>query len=248
MDRTALVQALDQILEPGLTEDSTYNGLQVEGKADIKRVGFAVDSCLPVFEQAAEQGCDMLVVHHGLIWGGWKRITGPDRQKLDILLRAGINLYVSHLPLDRHPVWGNNVRIIQKLEGQIHSPVLEVGFSASQCNRVTRTEFRNMLSERIGLLNSLEYGPEKIGTYAVSSGSFRPGWLATLAQQGIDTVITGEGASPSLMVYPAQETAMNVYFCGHYNTEVFGVQGLQEYLQKNFPEVQTLFLDVPTGW
>ncbi len=248
MERTELVDFLDRELEKDLIEDSTYNGLQIEGSSQITKIGFAVDSCLPVFEQAVTDQCDMLIVHHGLIWGGWKNIKGADRQKLSLLLEYNINLYVSHLPLDRHPKWGNNVQLIKKLDATILNPILEVGYTADFCEPLAWEKLQERLRNVCGLISSLSFGPEKVDRIAVSTGSFRPNWLLALREQGIQTVVTGEGSSPSLLYYPAQELGMNIAFCGHYNSEVFGVQALQEMISKRFPGINTIFIDKPTGW
>jgi putative NIF3 family GTP cyclohydrolase 1 type 2 len=96
-------------------EDESRNGLQVEGKEKIRKIGLAVDACGYVFEKAAEKKIDFLVVHHGLIWGGIKSVRGVVRERIKMLLDSGMSLYACHLPLDWHPEYGNNVELLRVL-------------------------------------------------------------------------------------------------------------------------------------
>ncbi len=248
MERSVIVNLLDNVLEPHLIDDSTINGLQIEGKAEIQKVGFAVDSCVPVFEEAVRQSIDMLVVHHGLIWGSWRSVLGADRKKLALLLKHDINLYVSHLPLDKNFQYGNNTRIIDALGATIGEPVLGVAYLGEFCDELSYSDFEALITEKMGLKGRMHFGPETIKKFAVSSGSFRPSWIQELCDMGIHTLITGEGSSASLLYYPAQECEMNVIFCGHYATETFGVKALKKMMDKELKGLDTVFIDRETGW
>ena len=97
-------------------EDYSNNGLQVEGAAEVKRIAFAVDACLETFTKAAEQGADMLFVHHGLSWGnGFKRFVGADAARFRALFASNLSLFAMHLPLDAHKEIGNNAVLAQRL-------------------------------------------------------------------------------------------------------------------------------------
>ena len=110
LTRDELVKFLNETLK--LTEfagDYSNNGLQIEGKDEVKKVLFAVDGCQEVFDIAAKEKCDFIFVHHGISWGGGlKRWIGMDAKRFQTLLANGISLYAAHLPLDAHPVYGNN--------------------------------------------------------------------------------------------------------------------------------------------
>jgi putative NIF3 family GTP cyclohydrolase 1 type 2 len=103
MNRDELVAFLDEYLNVQAYPDKSSNGLQVEGKAEVERVAFAVDTTLRTIERAAKAGADMMVVHHGMIWGGLGYITGIHYRRLKALIENGLNLYAAHLPLDAHP-------------------------------------------------------------------------------------------------------------------------------------------------
>ena len=112
-----LTAYLDDFLGIDDLPDSSLNGLQVEGTADVRRVAVATDAALQTFEMARQGRADLLIVHHGLFWGPRpSAVTGGLRQRLQSLLESGIGLYCAHLPLDAHPEVGNNVLLARRLE------------------------------------------------------------------------------------------------------------------------------------
>ncbi|MGD2123197.1 MAG: Nif3-like dinuclear metal center hexameric protein, partial [Gemmatimonadota bacterium] len=106
---------LDETFRPGTHPDyrNALNGLQVEGTPEVRRLGAAVDACEQTVLAAAEWGVDLLLVHHGLFWGGLEPITGPHYRKLATLIRNEMSLYSLHLPLDAHPELGNNALLLE---------------------------------------------------------------------------------------------------------------------------------------
>ena len=110
MQRSELVKYLDEYLDlRAFAGDVSNNGLQIEGRAEVKKVMFAVDGCQQTIDLAVAEQADFLFVHHGLSWGGGlKRWTGIDARRFAALFNNGISLYAAHLPLDAHPVSGNN--------------------------------------------------------------------------------------------------------------------------------------------
>ena len=110
--RTGLANHLEQCLEVARFADYGPNGLQVEGRAEVRRLVSGVTASLALIEAAAAAGADALLVHHGLFWRGQDgRVTGWMKQRLAALLRHDINLYAYHLPLDAHPTLGNNAQL-----------------------------------------------------------------------------------------------------------------------------------------
>src|SRR3989338_5494063 len=103
---------LDKWLNIAEVEDTSNNGLQVEGKKTVNKVGFAVDACLDVFEKAKKEGCDLIVVHHGLSWkDSLSHITDINADRVRFLMKNDISLYGVHLPLDKHNEVGNNIQL-----------------------------------------------------------------------------------------------------------------------------------------
>ena len=114
--RSQLLQAFDRLLQPERFKDYGPNGLQVEGKAEIRRVVSGVTASRALIEAAIAAQADAIFVHHGLFWRGQDgRITGWMKQRLQLLLAHDISLFAYHLPLDAHPQWGNNACLGQAL-------------------------------------------------------------------------------------------------------------------------------------
>ena len=106
--------------------DDSNNGLQVEGQQEIRKIAFAVDACQAVFDQAVQREAQMLIVHHGISWGGGiKRITSCHSRQLKTLLSADLSLVAYHLPLDAHPEIGNNAVLANLLDLQDRKPFFE---------------------------------------------------------------------------------------------------------------------------
>src|SRR6195256_1761032 len=117
MELTALVSSLDGYLRVADVPDApnALNGLQVANSGTVSRVAAAVDLCEATVRMAAEQGADLLLVHHGLFWGGLQPLTGRAYRRVAGLIAQNIALYSAHLPLDLHPEVGNNAVLARQL-------------------------------------------------------------------------------------------------------------------------------------
>lgn len=242
--RKELTAYLDGLLQPSLFKDSTFNGLQIEGKFNIEKIGFAVDSSLAIFRKAVDTGCEMVVVHHGLIWGGLKKVTGHQKERLALLLKENINLYVSHIPLDKHPTVGNNAGIAKALGAKVTGDIGEAGIIAELKKPVSFDRFlaasRELFGQDIRYHNFCE---NKIGAIAVCSGAVPLSFMQEAFERDVNTVLTGEGMGESMFLYPARENGMNVVFAGHTATETFGVRALMERINKDFKgKVESFYL------
>jgi dinuclear metal center YbgI/SA1388 family protein len=239
---------LDDILEVDkFPEDEGNNGLQVKGKDNVERVGLAVDACEYVFEEAKRRSVDMLIVHHGLLWGSVKAIDEVLRQRLKKLICNDISLYASHLPLDYSPKYGNNILLMKAIGadkrgefGEYHGR--KIGYWGEVEKPLSLSEFSRMV-ERI--LNTKCYvldRSKKVRRVGVISGR---GWFGLREAAGlIDTLLTGE-ISHAAYTY-SEETNTNVVFAGHYATETLGVKALGEELERKF-NIETEFIEHPTG-
>ncbi len=122
-----IVAFLDEELRLGEVPDypGAVNGLQMQGEQEVRRVAAAVDASLPVVKKAVEAGMDLLVVHHGMFWKGARPVTGATYEKFKTAMEAGLAIYSAHIPLDVHPVLGNNARLSAALELQDTEPFFE---------------------------------------------------------------------------------------------------------------------------
>ena len=210
------------------------NGLQHRGSRKVRRIGAAVDAGTAVFAQAAKAGVDFLIVHHGIHW----RPTLPAKAVLTArkaaLRRHGLSLYSSHLPLDAHPFIGNNAIIARRLDLEIDRWFLDFEGTpiACLCKGVPRaTLARRLRAEYPSTFKAIEHGPARPRRIAILSGSGRSA-LTELAKLGCDTLVTGELREEHFN--EAHEQGWNLYPCGHYATETWGVKALAEAAARRF--------------
>jgi dinuclear metal center YbgI/SA1388 family protein len=246
--RSVLVSHLNTILSIADIPDDSCNGLQVEGTEEIALIGLAVDGCLTVFEKAIESKCQMLVVHHGIIWRGLTSIRGIVKSQIEFLIRHDLNLYAAHLPLDLHPELGNNITLARSLGLLDIKPFgaykgRAIGFMGTASHALSIEEIGTKVQAAIGgTFSSLPFGKRNNKTIAVISGGGSDA-LPEAIEKGVDCFITGE--SDHRNHHLALEGKINVLYCGHYHTETLGVKALGRHFEKTF-DVKTVFIDEPT--
>ncbi|MEZ5385179.1 MAG: Nif3-like dinuclear metal center hexameric protein [Prosthecobacter sp.] len=251
MNLADLVSHLDTELR--LAEIADYgnalNGLQLEnhhGKAT--KIVAAVDATLPVMQKAVAAGADMLIVHHGMFWTGLQTWTGPVFQKLKLCGEHGLAVYSAHLPLDVHPVLGNNAQIAQALGltptgGFLEYKGSHVGVTADHEMSLEDLVARFQTALGGSAVHVCAGGPKTTKRIGISSGG-SGSEVAAAAKAGIDTFITGEGPHWSYTL--AEELGINVLYGGHYATETFGVKALATHIESKFG-IPWEFVDHPTG-
>ena len=226
---------------------NAFNGLQVENSGRVRKIGAAVDASSRTFAAAAAEEIDLLIVHHGLFWPGLQPITGAFHRQLARLLENDIALYSAHLPLDVHPVVGNNAQLAAALGLENTAPFLETkgqlaGLKARTA--ISRDDLVQRLEHSLGTpVKAFLHGPaqtECIGIVTGGAGSE----IYAAAREGVDTFITGE--APHWAAIAAQELGVNLLLGGHYATETFGVKALAAHLSEHFA-LPWKFIDAPTG-
>ena len=227
--------------------DNALNGLQIENSGDVTKIGASVDVSTRVLAAAAKQNVDLVIVHHGLFWQGLQPVTGTLRRQLELAFENNIALYSAHLPLDFHSQVGNNAQLAAALGLTSNQPFFEekgqlIGVKARVS--LPRDEVDRKLQKALtGPVKAFMFGPKKTGTIGIITGG-AGSEIYRLAQEGIDTFITGE--APHWAAVAAEELGMNLLLGGHYATEVFGVKGLAAHLSKRF-KIPWAFIDCPTG-
>jgi dinuclear metal center YbgI/SA1388 family protein len=227
--------------------DSSKNGLQVESCEEVEKVAFAVDACMSSFTMAVEEGANLLITHHGLIWNGIDRLTGLFVRRVKFLLESGLSLYTAHLPLDAHPVVGNNVLLLKMCGFLAEEPFgfyrgKAVGFAGRAEKEVSVNDVAKKLERELKTdVTILDFGG-KIKKAGAISG--RGGFAVEDAwNMGLDLLITGEKEHSAYNT--AKDLGINVIFAGHYATETLGVKALMDVVKKF--GVDVVFLDLPTG-
>ena len=244
-----IVRYADETLRLSEIEDypNALNGLQIENSGEVTKIGAAVDASLATMEMAAEQGIDLLLVHHGLFWPGLRPLTGPLFRTLKLALEKNLALYSAHLPLDLHPSLGNNALLAAAIGLTETEPFLEMkGGPAGLVARVKlrRDELLARLEQSLDApVKCIGAGPIETSRIGIVTGGAGQE-IYGVAREGIDTYITGEG--PHWAAVAAEELGLNLFLAGHYATETFGVKALAAELAEKF-QVPWEFLDHPTG-
>ncbi|WP_456329800.1 Nif3-like dinuclear metal center hexameric protein [Archaeoglobus sp.] len=244
MELAEIVKFLDEYLQIGNYQDVSNNGLQVEGKREVEKIAFAVDACMESFRGAIMANADMLVVHHGLIWGGIGYIRGIVKKRIEFLLNNNLSLYAAHLPLDAHREVGNNATILRKIGVEPQEEFgeykgVKIGYTAELDEPASVSE----IAKKFESAMILPFGKEKVEKVAAVSGK---GCFALneAIDEGVELFITGEPEHEAYHL--AKEGGINVFFLGHYESEKLGVLSLMEVVKEKFG-LETVFLDIPTN-
>jgi dinuclear metal center YbgI/SA1388 family protein len=253
VERSELVAYLDKRLQtasfPG---DPSNNGLQVEGRPDVRKAIFAVDASLALFRKATQKKADFLFVHHGLSWGsGFQRLVDGDAARMNVLFREGMSLYASHLPLDAHPELGHNARIARLLGLRKTQRFAEyggglIGVHGTLPKTVQTRNFLRLVESVLecpitGLLGGIPPTLRRIGIISGNAGS---DGIRAASESGLECLITGEIGHTQFHL--AHESGLLVAAIGHYRSETPGVFAVMDEIRQKF-SVACEFLDIPTG-
>ncbi|MEW6145767.1 MAG: Nif3-like dinuclear metal center hexameric protein [Thermodesulfobacteriota bacterium] len=245
-----IVAFLDDYLKTDDIDDSSWNGLQFEGKGNVKKVAFAVDAGVEAFEKAAGEKTDLLVVHHGHFWDFRNpSITGWAKERIRILFENDISLYVSHNPLDRHKEIGHNAELLKLLGAKIteeffHYHGKNIGWIGEVKKGLPLKDIEEKLNRELSTIcRVLPFGPDRVRSIAVCSGGGSYSGFYNALDAGVDLYITGDAVE---IYHTAKDARVNVIFAGHHATETLGLKALSRILKKKFG-IETVFIDLPTG-
>jgi len=241
-----LVSHCDDLLEVYRFHDYCPNGLQIQGKDQVETIVSGVTACQALIDAAIEQQADAILVHHGYFWKGEDaRIVGLKRRRIQTLLNAGISLLAYHLPLDAHPVLGNNAQLAHKLglgiEGQFGREQPTIGLYGSLAEPMLVADFLQMVNTQ------LEREPlhipgdlKQIQKVAWCTGGAQS-YIEAAAELGVDLFLSGEISEQTTHI--ARETGTHYVAAGHHATERYGVQALGTHLAEDFG-INHLYIDI----
>ncbi len=251
MNNFALEAVLNEFLSPHLIKDYCPNGLQVEGKKEVKKIITGVTACQALIDRAIEEKADALLVHHGFFWKGEPaEIRGMKYRRIKALIENGINLYAYHLPLDVHTQVGNNVQLAQRLGLDITGG-LELGNQRSVAiygeleQAISGEDFAARIAmalQREPLHIALN-SPDLIKKVGWCTGGGQD-YIELAAQQGCDAFISGEVSERT--THTARELGIHYFAAGHHATERYGVKALGEWLaQEHGFDINFIDIDNP---
>lgn len=248
-----LVAGLDAFLDPEGMDDHGPNGVQVEGRPDVETVVTAVTASRNAIEAAVERKADLLLVHHGIFWKHmWPhRLSGWLGDRVRLLMGSGTSLVQYHLPLDAHPVIGNNVRLLAALglEPGGRFGDMDLGYWADLKTPEEAAVFSDRVATAIG--GPGPKGASGVHHLAAESPTIRRVGVVTGAGQrffedaiaaGCDAYITGEASE--FVTHVARETGTHYYWAGHHATERLGIQALGDHLVEHYG-LDVTFVDDP---
>lgn len=231
-----------ETLDIHMFKDYAPNGLQIEGKSEIKKIVTAVTASRAAIDYAVEQQADMLLVHHGMFWKNEPiTITGWKKNRIETLLQHQINMVGYHLPLDAHPKLGNNAQLAQLFDWHVDKQVGEQNLL--NIGRLNTGQNLTQLAENIEckLLRKpivIGDGDKKIQNIAWCSGGAQ-GFFQTAIDERVDAYLTGEISEAQYHL--ANETGVAFISAGHHATERYGIQALGKALANQFEVVECYF-------
>jgi len=250
-----VVAHLDRLLDTHQTPDypNALNGLQVANAGQVTRVAAAVDGSRRAIDGAVSAGADLLLLHHGLFWGGVQSLTGFRYERIRTLITQGIAVYSAHLPLDRHPSLGNNVLLAHALGltpagafARYESIAVGVRGTSDIATATLVDRAAAFAEAHGGSVRASAFHPDRrTRSWALCTGAGASAeTLDEAAALGVDTLIVGEG--PHWTAVDAPERGLVIVYAGHYATETLGVQALARELHDTFG-LPWSFIDAPTG-
>lgn len=240
---------LDDLLNTSEIDDYSYNGLQVESNYDIENIYGGVDSTMEFFKKASNLHNALYIVHHGIFWkNNDPRIINSNYLKINFLLNNNSSLYASHLPLDLHETYGNNISLLEFLGAEKDSIApfglyhgIFIGFRGKFKNPIAIEN----ISKKLEIIAkdkvyTFPFGKREIKTIGVVSGGGSFAGTEAL-KLNLDLFLTGE-TDHTLYTF-ANDSKLSVIFATHYATETFGVKNLGNLLSQKF-NINFTFIDL----
>ena len=243
MRNTELEQVVNQQLNTPAFSDYVPNGLQVEGREEIKKIVTGVTACQALLDEAVRLEADAVLVHHGYFWKSEAPvIKGMKRNRLKTLLANDINLYGWHLPLDAHPELGNNAQLAKMLGITVLGEVMPLVPWGELTEALTGEQLAERISRVLGRkpLHCGDNAPRLIRRVAWCSGGGQ-GFIDAAAAFGVDAFITGEVSEQT--IHSAREQGLHFFAAGHHATERGGIKALGEWLAENHG-LDVTFIDI----
>ncbi|MEW6165297.1 MAG: Nif3-like dinuclear metal center hexameric protein [Pseudomonadota bacterium] len=235
MRRDELGAYLDGVLEPARFRDYCPNGLQVEGRGEVRRIVCGVTASLALIEAAVARDADALLVHHGWFWKGEDgRVTGFRKRRLQALMAGDISLFAYHLPLDAHPELGNNAQLALRLGWQATGRFAEqdIGFLGVPPALTFADELAVQVGAALGRTPLLiGDGQRQVRRVAWCSGGAQ-GYFEQAILAGADLFMSGEVSEQT--VHLARESGVPYLAAGHHATERYGAMALGTRLAERF--------------
>jgi len=243
-----LVSYCNDYLSVDRFKDYCPNGLQVEGRSKVTKIVSGVTASQALIDAAVESGADLLLVHHGYFWKGEAEpLTGIKGNRIRTLMKNDISLLAYHLPLDAHPIVGNNAQLAKVIgirieDGMDQGNPLSIGNVGSIPKPMSAQTFSDLVSSKLNRQAELIRGDDRsVQRVAWCTGSAER-MIERADQLGADLFMSGEISEP--VVHYAREAGIHYLSAGHHATERYGAKALGEHLSNRF-SIEHQFIDIP---
>lgn len=247
VSRHALAQALDQLLQPARFKDYGPNGLQVEGRSEVRKLVSGVTASRALIDAAVAEGADAILVHHGLFWRGQDGcVTGWMKQRLSRLLARDINLFAYHLPLDAHEELGNNAQLARRLGVALYTDARgrfgdqSLGFMGHRPS-ASAAELADHVAAQLGRAVTLVAEPDRPVQHVALCTGGAQGYFEAAIAAGADVFITGEISEPQ--AHYARECGVAYIACGHHASERYGAPAVGAHVAAELG-LEHVFIDI----
>ncbi len=241
-----IIQFCEEYLKVENFEDGCHNGLQIEGAPKVGKIITGVTLSQKLIETAIKKRAKMILVHHGIFrdaLGNPPIVKGVYKNRIKLLLENNINLAAFHLPLDAHPLIGNNISLCRALGIKDVKP-MDVGFVGELDEQIKFADFVEVVKEKLEAdLTVIPAGTRKVQRIGVISGGSSPEYIQAV-EEAADVYICGDLREN--IVREVEEVKLNLINAGHYNTEKLGIKNLGELIAKKFG-IKHEFIDIPNS-
>lgn len=247
MNHIELETYLNKFLNSKDFSDYGPNGIQVQGKKEIKKIVFSVSASKEGIEQAVNLNADALIVHHGVFWNYQKKIlTGAFYNRVAPMIKNDLNLYAYHLPLDAHQEVGNAKAIadllgVENLEAFGEYKKMPLGVSGKFREKITAKDLKEKC-KKVFNKDIIHVSPDDdqlISSIGIITGGANNNWIDA-KKLNLDAYLTGEISEYNW--HDSLEEGIHFFACGHHATEKFGIQLLMNHLKEKF-DFEVVFID-----
>lgn len=239
-----LAHYTQQLMQVERFKDYCPNGLQVEGRAEVRKIVTGVTACMALLQAAHKANADLILVHHGYFWRNEDaRIVGIKRNRIAFLMKHDLNLMAYHLPLDAHQQLGNNVQLgkllgLDAINYAGDDNLLACGELGAA---VTLGEFTSQLETKLQRKPMLIGDVDRLVRKVAWCTGAAQGYIDAAAAMGADVFISGEISEQT--THQSQESGVAYISAGHHATERYGIQALGRHLAEQF-DLQHEFIDI----
>jgi dinuclear metal center YbgI/SA1388 family protein len=267
-----IVSAFEAVAPLALQESYDNSGLIVgEMGTQVSKALLCLDSTEAVVDEAIAKGCDLIIAHHPIVFGGLKRFTGGDyvQRALIKAIRNNIAIYACHTNLDNVLRGGVNERIAQQLGFEAERVLRPIGADLGSFfgigglddSEVFRTAGAGVLcnlQKPMNVLDFLQHLKAKMGVEVVKYTKCDVEMVSKVAIcGGAGSFLIGDALRAGADAFITSDVKYHEFFdaegkmllcdIGHYESEKYTIDLFSNILSAKFPKFATIFAGTITN-